>query len=222
MPIDDGELTPPGGLGVVAWTVAMAYLKARSAIQAMPAGLRDLPTGCLVLSADTACELDGRILGKPADQAHARAMLQAMQGTTHAVATGVALVHPGRPTTHRLLLVDVAHVRIEALPPATLEAYLASGQWQGKAGGYNLHDRLREGWPITVHGDPDTVVGLPAAALPGWLAQAASWAHGSDEPGSPDEHEPAATPAIGDRHNAHALPQARPDGHGQARKDGPR
>ena len=45
-----------------------------------------------------------------------------------------------------------------------IESYLQSDGWQGRAGGYNLADRINDGWDIACEGDPATVMGLPAAA----------------------------------------------------------
>lgn len=172
--IDDGELTPPAGATAATWTIAMAYLKARAAIEGLPPG-----TPGIVMGADTSCELGGRIIGKPANGEEARATLRAMSGHTQRVVTGVALVDPAHPRSHRLLVADVALVRFGTLETATLDAYIATGQWQGKAGGYNLSERIADGWPITVQGDPDTVVGLPTRKLPAWLAHVRSWEAGS-------------------------------------------
>lgn len=169
-PVDDGQLTPPSGTSAAAWTIAMAYLKARAAIDALP-----LDTRGLVLGADTACELDGRIIGKPATAADAANTLRAMRGRTQRVVTGVALVCPAHPRTRRLLVADVARVTFGELDDQTIDAYAATGQWQGKAGGYNLSERVADGWPIVVAGDPSTVVGLPARRLGEWLWQTMAW-----------------------------------------------
>ena len=60
---------------------------------------------------------------------------------------------------------DVARVWIGDVSRTTLEEYLSSGEWRGKAGGYNLLDRLAAGWPIRVIGDTTTVMGLPMVQL---------------------------------------------------------
>jgi predicted house-cleaning NTP pyrophosphatase (Maf/HAM1 superfamily) len=51
------------------------------------------------------------------------------------------------------------------LDETTLETYLAGAHWQGKAGGYNLLDRMNAGWPLTYEGDPTTIMGLPMNRL---------------------------------------------------------
>ncbi|UYV12016.1 MAG: Maf family protein [Phycisphaera sp.] len=168
--VDDGQLTPPHGATALTWTVAMAYLKAFAAIEVLPEGA----TG-VVMGADTACELDGRIIGKPATDAHARSTLRSMVGQTQRVVTGVALIDPHHPHANRLLLADVALVTFGNVSEDAIDRYLITGGWRGKAGGYNLTERLADGWPITVQGDPDTVVGLPTQRLPGWLALTTAW-----------------------------------------------
>ena len=172
--VDDGELVAPPTATTAGWTIAMAYLKARAAIDLLPRGAPGV-----VMGADTSCELEGRIIGKPANADEARETLRSMAGKTQRVVTGVALVDPAQPHTHRLLVADIAHVTFGDLDGATIDAYVDTGAWRGKAGGYNLSERVAEGWPIAVHGDPDTVVGLPTRKLADWLALAQAWEAGS-------------------------------------------
>src|SRR5690606_29069396 len=104
------------------------------------------PAGSLVLTADTLCvDGGGELIGQPGDRADARRMLAGFRDRTHEVVTGVALLGPGEaePTT----FADTAAVRFGSISDAMLEAYLDSGEWRGKAGGYNLVDRQRDGWP---------------------------------------------------------------------------
>jgi predicted house-cleaning NTP pyrophosphatase (Maf/HAM1 superfamily) len=61
-------------------------------------------------------------------------------------------------------------VRVGHIPDLEIEWYLASGQWRGKAGAYNLSERLTAGWPIEYDGDPGTIMGLPMRKLTGRLA----------------------------------------------------
>ena len=168
--VDDGDLSPPPTATAASWTVSMAYLKARAAIDQLPAG------ACgVVLGADTSCELDGQIIGKPADSQEASRMLHLMSGRTQRVVTGVALVNPNNPQDHRLMVTDVAMVTFGPLEGTEIDRYVETNGWQGKAGGYNLAERIADGWAITVEGDPDTVVGLPTQRLTQWLEFAARW-----------------------------------------------
>ena len=96
-------------------------------------------------------------------------MIVAMREATHRTMTGVCLMHvSGR---RRFIAHDVALVTVGSLPDEVVEGYLASGDWRGKAGGYNLIERQRAGWPISCEGDPTTVMGLPMRMLPHWLAR---------------------------------------------------
>lgn len=153
--VDDGGLLP-GLADADHWVAALAFLKAWSVA-------RDLDDQSVVLGADTVCAADGSLLGKPADADEARQMLASFVGGTHQVLTGVALV---APTGRRELIVDAAEVTWGEVSDADIEGYVASGQWEGKAGGYNLSERQAEGWPIECVGDPTTVMGLPMQRLP--------------------------------------------------------
>ncbi len=161
--IDDGELRIDAG-SPEATVAALAWFKAA---QFDPPG-RD---AVVTIAADTVCALDGRILGKPADRAEAGEMLRRLAPGRHRTLTGVCL--RGRDGSRRLF-VDSATVEMGAIDPASLEAYLDSGEWRGKAGGYNLADRIAAGWPIRCTGDPTTVMGLPMRRLQPMLDAMAS------------------------------------------------
>lgn len=115
-----------------------------------------------ILAADTVCERDGAVLGKPADRDAARAMIRSLAGRAHDVVTGWCLLSPeGTARVGR----DVAHIEIGDLPDALLGPFLDEGRWRGKAGGYNLPEVVALGWPVRCEGDPETVVGLPVTRL---------------------------------------------------------
>jgi septum formation protein len=93
----------------------------------------------LVLGADTVVSLGQEILGKPNDAQHARRILASLSGTTHQVITGVALV---RRTDHvSISRIIISTVEMKPLQPHEIDAYIASGDWQGKAGAYGIQDR---------------------------------------------------------------------------------
>lgn len=120
----------------------------------------------LILAADTICvDAAGVLVGKPRDYDHARAMLQGFINSEHRVLTGVALLPVAMPGQALESFVDVARVRFGTIEDRSLDDYLGSDDWRGKAGGYNLFDRQAAGWPIEVAGDPTTVVGLPMRRL---------------------------------------------------------
>lgn len=109
-----------------------------------------------VLCADTTVALGTRILGKPGDAAEAAATLSRLAGRTHRVLTAVA-VHDGR-RVHRAL--SVSRVRVAALPPRVIEAYVASGEPFGKAGAYAIQGALA-GWIEHIEGSHSGIMGLP-------------------------------------------------------------
>ena len=109
-----------------------------------------------ILCADTTVALGQRILGKPADAAQARAMLQALSGRTHRVLTAVA-VHDGRRSRAAL---QVSHVRFAPLPAAAIDAYVAGGEPFGKAGAYAIQGAIAA-WVAHIDGSHSGIMGLP-------------------------------------------------------------
>jgi septum formation protein len=161
--IDDGALRP-GAVDVRHWVAALAYLKGRWVADALRRAGERAGT---VLAADTVCLHHGRVLGQPSSEADARNMLHAMRDETHETLTGLCIL--SLDDDRRWLLVDRAIVKYGHVSDAEIEAYVRSGAWRGKAGAYNLQDRLRAGWPIGCRGDPATVMGLPMQRLRPWL-----------------------------------------------------
>jgi septum formation protein len=116
--------------------------------------------GDTVLGADTAVVLGDRVLGKPADRAEAAEFLAALNGSTHEVMTGIAVVDPGGERSD----VAVTRVRFRDLRPAELDWYLATEEWRDRAGGYAIQGKgaaLVE----SIEGDYWNVVGLPVPTL---------------------------------------------------------
>ncbi len=89
--------------------------------------------------------------------AEARACLEKLSGRRHRVYTAVCLIVPGRPPRTRL---GESIVLLKRLTPAEIEAYLASGEWQGKAGGYAIQGRAAA-FIRFLSGSHSAVVGLP-------------------------------------------------------------
>jgi septum formation protein len=117
--------------------------------------------GEAVLGADTAVVLDGRIFGKPRDEAEAETFLRRLSGRTHEVMSGIALREPGGAERSD---VAVTRVRFRRLEQPDLAWYLASGEWSERAGAYAIQGR---GAALVeeIEGDYWNVVGLPVAAL---------------------------------------------------------
>lgn len=112
----------------------------------------------LVLAADTTVALGRRIMGKPRDAGEAAEFLLALGGRRHKVITAVALRSPAR-----IWLRDVVTtVAMKRLSDIELNAYLASGDWQGKAGGYGIQG-LAGAFVPWISGSFTGVVGLPVA-----------------------------------------------------------
>jgi septum formation protein len=153
------ETGPAGLVTELAFRKAAAIIrKLRSDSTPTPSAQSPAP---IVLAADTVAEYDGFILGKPRDEAHARAMLTQISGREHRVLTGVCLWQLG--SREPVVQVAVTKLRMDSLTETELEEYLASGQWQGKAGAFGYQDRL--GWVHIVEGSPSNVVGLPLELL---------------------------------------------------------
>jgi len=140
--------------------VRLAYQKASDVVERM-----DLEEGevepRVVLGCDTVAECEGHVLGKPADEADARAMLQRLSGREHRVLSGLCLwpIPDGEPQVH----VAETTLRMDPLSEEQLNEYLASGGWQGKAGAFGYQDRL--GWVHVTEGSETNVVGLPMELL---------------------------------------------------------
>lgn len=148
-----GELPRP-------YAVRLAREKART----VPAGPDDI-----VLCADTTVALGRRILGKPADAAEAAGFLTSLAGRRHEVITAVALRRGDRLWTRE----SVSTVRMKRLSDDELNAYLASGEWQGKAGGYGIQGLAGALIPW-ISGSYSGIMGLPVAETAALLA-AAGW-----------------------------------------------
>jgi len=162
--LDDGDLSA-GTASPRAWVMSLAYLKAAAGLAAARA---TLGPGWVVLGADTVCEADGKIIGQPRDEGEARAIIRSLRGREHAVYTGVSLIDVD--SLRRVICLDASRVSVGWIEDEEIESYLASGGWRGKAGGYNLGERQRAGWPITCSGDPDGIMGLPMRLLREQLA----------------------------------------------------
>ena len=117
----------------------------------------DAPPGTRILGVDTVVVLDGEVLGKPEDAAHARAMLARLQGRTHTVVSGLHLTTAGEGT-------EATAVAFRPLDTEAIDRYVALGEWRGRAGGYAIQER---GAALVrrIDGDYLNVVGLPVGLL---------------------------------------------------------
>lgn len=151
----------PAAVGPAAWAEALAHFKARAVADAFP--------GRRVLGADTLVHC-GEVLGKPADAADARRMLELQAGRATDVITGLCLAQSRPPRAARRVIAHAVTRVWMRDDPREREAYLRSGDWAGKAGAYGIQDvgdRLVE----RIEGSFSNVVGLPVELLQRMLAR---------------------------------------------------
>ena len=113
-----------------------------------------------VLGCDTEVVCAGRVYGKPQGPEAAEEMLESLAGRTHEVVSGLALITPAWEEVHR----ETTRVTFRHLTPRDLSAYIAYGEWEGRAGGYAIQG-LGASLVERIMGDYLNVVGLPAALL---------------------------------------------------------
>jgi septum formation protein len=126
-----------------------------------------------VIGVDTAVVLDGRIFGKPGNATDAEQMLEELSGKTHVVVSGLCLLTPGWEELEH----ETTQVAFRELTPRELGTYVATGEWEGRAGAYAIQGR---GASLVrfIEGDYLNVVGLPVALLIRLLADRFSGVYG--------------------------------------------
>ena len=159
-PADLDEDNVPPGLSPEALAEHLALAKADAVSVHYPEDV--------TLGSDTVVALGTELLGKPLTPADARKMLGKLSGTTHRVITGVAVVHPAAMFRRSLTVTSTVHMR--SLSPAEIDAYVAGGQWEGKAGGYGIQDQ--DPFVTNLGGSLTNIVGLPMEATAELLALA--------------------------------------------------
>lgn len=167
----DIDETPRGRERPRAYALRVAEAKARSVASRRP--------GCWVLAADTVVACGHRILPKAESAAEARRCLGLLSGRRHRVIGGLALVAPDGGLRTRAVETRVAFKRLD---DGEIETYLASGEWQGKAGGYAIQG-LAAAYITFVNGSYSNVVGLPLAETYALLT-GVGFGHGGRRDGS--------------------------------------
>ena len=138
-----------------AYALRVASAKAEfAARQAMQRNLPQHP----VLAADTTVVLDGQILGKPADAAHAIQMVQALSGREHQVITAVAVARREQLETR----LSVSSVRFREIAEFDVRRYITSGEPFDKAGAYAIQGRAAA-FITRIEGSYSGIMGLPLA-----------------------------------------------------------
>lgn len=132
------------------------------------AGVAGRHRGALVLAADSVVACGRRILPKAASEAEARTCLALLSGRRHRVMGGVAVAAPDGRVRERLV---ETVVRFKRLTGDEIEAYVSSGEWQGKAGGYAIQGRAAV-FVAALSGSYSNVVGLPLFETAALLAAA--------------------------------------------------
>jgi len=160
-PADNDETPRPRELPA-GHVVRLAEVKARA--------VRPRHPDAFILAADTVVACGRRILPKAEDEATARACLTLLSGRRHRVYGGIALLTPGGDLAIRRV---VSQVMFKRLNDQELAAYLASGEWHGKAGGYAIQGRAAR-FVAFLSGSYSNVVGLPLFETVGLLKAAAS------------------------------------------------
>ena len=159
-PADIDETDHPPGLPPGGVALYLARRKADAVADRFPDDV--------VLAADTVVSFGDVLLGKPADPAAARKCLQLLSGTTHIVITGVCVMHAAAKFSRTAK--SMSAVRMRLLAPAEIDHYVASGAWEGKAGGYGIQDP--DPFVIRQAGSHTNVVGLPMSVTRQLLAEA--------------------------------------------------
>jgi septum formation protein len=144
----------------VAQAEALAYFKARNVWARNP--------DRVVLGADTIVAAGSDRIGKPSDVEDARRMLETLSGSRHAVITGVALLLPG---DRRHIASDTTYVTMRPMSPEEIQAYLDSGEWEGKAGAYAIQETA-DRFVTRLEGSFSNVVGLPVQRVVDMISQA--------------------------------------------------
>ncbi len=149
----DVDETPLPGEAVERYVERLALTKAE-------AGMRRIHWRHLlrhpVLAADTTLELDGEIIGKPADAADARAILERLSGRTHRVLTAIAVSDGARTRS----AMSTSEVRFRTLTDSEIRHYVASGEPMDKAGAYGIQGKAAV-FVAEIRGSYSGIMGLP-------------------------------------------------------------
>lgn len=148
------DLTDPGA------RVEAISVKKCHAVRDQLAAEGRLDSDTVILASDTLVTLDGLFLGKPRDEDDVRRMMGMLQNRTHTVASGLAIYKDGRTVTAH----ELTGVTFAPMDEGEIEAYIATGESFGKAGGYAVQGYAAR-FITGIDGDYFNVVGLPVRRL---------------------------------------------------------
>lgn len=157
-PSDIDEPEPPPGTSPADYAAGLSWRKASAVAARRGSGL--------ILAADTVCAVGDAILNKPLDRADADRMIRLQEGRDTEVLTGLCLYRADR--REWVGAVEISIVRFRPLVDAERLAYLDSGRWEGKSGGYGVQDH--DPFVQVAGGSFSNVVGLPMERLAELLA----------------------------------------------------
>lgn len=136
----------------------LAWLKAQAVANIVDHGI--------VIAADTVGWLNGKVVGKPDDEADARRIITSLSGTIHELWTGVCLWR--RPDDLQVCWQELSRVSMKALSGEEIEAYLKTRKWEGCSGAYAIQMPV-DPYLTVVEGSTSNVIGLPMESLATWL-----------------------------------------------------
>lgn len=146
---------------------ALSAQKAEDVFCGVREGRMKVPEGwenAVVIGADTIVSHEGKILGKPKDEADAIAMLSALSGNSHEVYTGVTICFRKNGKDRRHTFYEKTEVAFYPMSEKEIAEYVASGDSADKAGAYGIQGRFAA-FVREIHGDYNNVVGLPVGRL---------------------------------------------------------
>lgn len=164
LPEDHAEDLPRPGEPAEAVVQRLAFQKAENVATRLGQGW--------IVAADTLGVCEGVLLGKPVDESDARRMLRLLRGQVHHVLTGICLWDV--VGSRRIIEAVRTDLRMTEITDATIEDYIRSGRWRGKAGGFGYQDG-NDWLHVLDEGSESNVVGLPMERLAHWLERPDQW-----------------------------------------------
>jgi septum formation protein len=146
------------------YVAELAWLKAAAIAPTVDDGI--------VIAADTVGWLNGQVIGKPDDEAHAGRIIRSLSGTVHELWTGVCLWV--RPNDWQVMWQELSRVRMKLLTDDEIAAYLRTRKWEGCSGAYAI-EMPTDQYLTVVEGSVSNVIGLPMESLATALEWAQSW-----------------------------------------------